>query len=77
MQHAFCQLTLPQAKLWLTLLQWLVLNKENCPSREKATIKKCKNSFQFWSAKSISGKNQVSYEHELVKSIEIKPEMLL
>ena len=31
----------------------------------------------FWSAKSISVKNQVSYEQKLVKSIEIMPEMLL
>ena len=31
----------------------------------------------FWSAKSISVKNQVSYGQKLVKSIEIKSEMLL
>ena len=31
----------------------------------------------FWSAKSISVKNQVSYEQKLVKSIEIMPEMFL
>ena len=31
----------------------------------------------FWSAKSISVKNQVSYEQKLVKSIEIMPESLL
>jgi len=31
----------------------------------------------FWSAKSISVKNQVPYEQKLVKSIEIKPEILL
>ena len=31
----------------------------------------------FWSAKSISVKNQVSYGQKLVKSIEIKSEILL
>ena len=31
----------------------------------------------FWSVKSISVKNQVSYGQKLVKSIEIKSEMLL
>ena len=30
----------------------------------------------FWSAKSISVKNQVSYEQKLVKSIEMMPETL-
>ena len=31
----------------------------------------------FWSVKSISVKNQVSYEQKLVKSIEMMPETLL
>ena len=76
MQHVF-------HTILQTLLQWLVLNTENCllelPLQRKSNYQKIVQilSKVFWSAKSISVKNQVSYGQKLVKSIEIKSEMLL
>ena len=85
MQHIFYTI-LPGASIGKTLADaasavgaklWKLSSGIASPDKKEQSKSVQILSKLFWSAKSISVKNQVSYGQKLVKSIEIKSEMLL